>query len=391
MKFLDLIKQEKQDILNKMSDAIKNDQPEAFAQAVAEFADYVQQEILRDAKELAGVTDAAILAQRGIRQLTANEREYFQKLGEAMKAADPRAAISNIDIVLPETEINEVFKYLRDTHPLLDAIDFVNTSAVTRWIMSTSTGVAAWGGLTDEVKSELGGAFQEMDMTLYSLSAFFPVSRAMLDLGPEWLERWIRTILAEALAVGLESAIVDGDGENKPIGMTRALSGAVDGVYPRKTPMTIEALDPATFGAILNVVSQTSNNKRRAVPELLMVVNPEDYYTKVFPATTVRRTDGGYNTNVLPYPTRIVTSSEIPAGHAVFGLAREYFVGLGTAKGGRVLYSDDYKFLERQRIYLIELYGNGRPKDENAFVYADISNLKPTVLEVKVTDSGSGE
>ena len=168
--------------------------------------------------------------------------------------------------------------------------------------------------------------------------------------------------------------------------MTRQLSGATDSVYPRKTDIPITDLSPATFGTILNTVSQGPNGKRRAVPELLMVVNPTDYYTKVFPATTPRTTDGGYNTGVFPYPTKVVVSAAVPSGKAVFGLGNRYFFGLGTAKGGKLEYSDEYRFLEDQRVYLIKLYGNGRPLDGNAFVYVDISDLVPTVQKVEVTN-----
>lgn len=76
----------------------------------------------------------------------------------------------------------------------------------------------------------------------------------------------------------------------------------------------------------------------------------------------------------------------VPSGKAVFGLANRYFFGLGTSKGGKLEYSDEYKFLEDQRVYLIKLYGNGRALDENAFVYVDISNLVPTVQKVEVTN-----
>src|SRR5690606_18924734 len=122
---------------------------------------------------------------------------------------------------------------------------------------------------------------------------------------------------AEAIAVGLETAIVDGDGKNKPLGMTRQLSGAVDGVYPNKDAIEITALDPETYGNILNTLSQAPNNKRRAINSVLLIVNPADYFTKVFPATTPRTTDGGFKNDVFPFPTTVIQSTAVPAGHAV--------------------------------------------------------------------------
>jgi len=287
--------------------------------------------------------------------------------------------------VLPKTTIDAIFDDLTTNHPLLDAISFQNTGILTEILVSTSTGVAAWGELTATISSELAGAFTMIQLGQMKLSAFIPVAKAMLDIGPAWLDKHVRTLLSEALATQLEAAIVDGDGNNKPLGMTRALTGATDGVYPQKTAVAITSLDPAVFGTLANTISQGPNSKRRAVPEMLMVVNPADYYTKVFPATTPRATDGSYSYDVFPFPVKKIISPAVPAGKAVFGLASRYFFGLGTGKAGKLEYSDEYKFLEDQRVYLIKLYGNGRALDENAFVLADISALVPTIQTVTIS------
>lgn len=382
MKNLDLIKQKKEEIMNKLSDAIKKGDNEAFAKAFTEFAESLQEAIIKDAKELIQSNDANILVQRGVRQLTSEENKFYQKIIEAMKSNNPQQALADVDAVLPETTIDAIFDDLTENHPLLNMINFQNTGALTEILVSTSSGVAGWGELDSTITNELSASFAVINLAQKKLSAFIPVANAMLDLGPVWLDRYVRTLLAEALAAELEAAIVDGDGKGKPIGMTRALSGAVDGVYQRKTPITVNNLDPATYGTILDTISQGPNGKRRAIPRLLMVVNPADYYTKVLPATTPRATDGTYTNNVFPYPTDLAVSAAVPTGNAVFGLARRYFMGLGTGRGGRIEYSDEYKFLEDQRVYRIKLYGNGRALDENAFVLADISGLEPTLQKV---------
>lgn len=386
MRNLDLMQKKRTEILQRMSQAITENNSEAYVQAFKDLAESIQEAVRAEYEQAIQSNDASILAQRGVRQLTSEETQYYQAVIEAMKSNNPKQALSEVDKVLPKTTIDAVFEDLTANHPLLDAINFQNTGALVEIIISTSSGVAGWGDLTATINEELAGSFAIIELGQKKLSAFIPVAKAMLDLGPSWMDKYVRTLLAEALATELEAAIVDGDGDGKPLGMTRKLSGAVDGVYPRKTDTAITDLSPATFGTILNTVSQGPNGKRRAVPELLMVVNPADYYTKVFPATTPRTTDGGYTTGVFPYPTKVIVSAAVPSGKAVFGLGNRYFFGLGTSKGGKLEYSDEYKFLEDQRVYLIKLYGNGRPLDENAFVYVDISNLVPTVQKVEVTN-----
>ncbi len=58
-------------------------------------------------------------------------------------------------------------------------------------------------------------------------------------------------------------------------------------------------------------------------------------------------------------------------------------MGVGTAKSGKIEYSDEYHFLEDERIYLVKLYGHGEPLDNNAFMVLDISALEPAILKVK--------
>lgn len=388
MKNLDLLKQQKTETMNKLNQAIKDGNNEAFAQAFNEFAESLQEAIISDAQELFQTHDSGILAQRGIRQLTSEEKTYYQKVIDCMKekAANPKQAVTMIDDVLPKTIIDAIFEDITAEHPLLETINFQNTASLIDILVSTTSGVAGWGELASTIDDELAGTFAVIKLAEKKLSAFIPVANAMLELGPVWLDKYVRTLLSEALATELEAAIVNGDGKGKPIGMTRKLTGAVDGVYPLKNAITVTKLDPETFGGILNTISQGPNNKRRAVPRLLMVVNPADYFTKVFSATTPRTTNGQYAHDALPYPTDIIVSAAAPTGKAIFGLAKRYFFGLGTAKGGKLEYSDEYKFLEDQRIYRIKLYGDGRALDENAFVLADISGLVPTVQKVEVTN-----
>lgn len=387
MRNLDLIQQKKQEILQKMSDAVKSGDNEAFGKAFTEFAEQLQEAIVKDAKELMAANDTAVLAQRGVRQLTSEEKTYYQCVIEAMRSSNPQQALTDIDKVLPKTTVDTIFEDLVANHPLLDAISFQNTAALIEFLASTSSGVAAWGELTAAITSELAGAFSKVELSQKKLTAFIPVAKSMLDLGPEWMDQYVRTLLVEALATELEAAIVDGDGDGKPLGMTRALTGAVDGVYPRKTAVAITDLGTVTFGSILNTLSVGPNSKRRVIPELLMVVNPADYYTKVFPATTPRAADGTFSFNVFPYPTKVIISPAVPSGHAVFGIAKRYFAGLGTSKGGKLEFDDSYKFLEDLRTYLIKLYGNGKPLDANAFLLADITGLKAFVQNVLVSNS----
>ena len=90
--------------------------------------------------------------------------------------------------------------------------------------------------------------------------------------------------------------------------------------------------------------------------------------------------------DILPLPTDIVQSAYVEQGKAILGLGKRYIMAMGTGKGGRIEYSDEYRFLEDERTYLIKLYGTGRPMDNTSFLVLDIQNLVPAVPDVHVTN-----
>lgn len=385
---LDALNQKKTAILQRMSDAMANNDTEAFQAAYNDMSDMIGEGLRAEFEQYRADADAAILAQRGVRQLTSKERAFYEGLIGAMKSDNPKQAFTDIDKTFPETVIDAVFDDLEENHPLLSKINFQRAGLLTKMIVSKTGGKASWQELGSEVVDELGAEFAEINLEMAQVTAFIPVKRYMLDMGPSWLDRYVRGMLAEAVAVEVERGIVVGTGKNEPIGMTKALTGAVDGVYQDKAVgATITALDSEAYGAVLDKLSTTSNGHRRPVSRVLMLVNPADYFTKVFQATTVRTTDGSYNSNVFPFPTDVIQSVAVPAGKAVIGLGDKYFMALGTAgKAGTIEYSDQYHFLKLERVYMTYFYGNGMPLDENAFIVADISGIKSSVLDVRVIE-----
>lgn len=391
MKSKDLIRQE---LKNNLYKAFQSTDEDAIAVAFTNFAEGIQQSILDEFNIYQQTADATILAKRGVKQLTAQETKYYQTIVDAMKKDEPRQAFVGLDTALPETVIERIIEDIKEAHPLLSVINFTNTAALTKILVNKqSAQLAKWGPLNSEIAKELQGTIGKIDLTLCKLSAFMPISKDMLAVGPEWIDAYIRLTLSEAIAYALETAIITGTGKDEPIGMDRDVSDDVSisgGVYPQKEKLTVDSLDAVSYGNIIAKLAKGPNDKQRAVKEILFVVNPADYFTKVFPATTVRAADGTYSHDVLPYPTKIIQSSAVAEGTAIFGLANKYFMGIGAgSSGGKIEYSDEVKFLEDERVYLIKMYGNGRALDDNAFIFADITGLKPAVLEVSVKNEAA--
>lgn len=400
MRNLDVLQEKKAKIANKLREAMENNDEKAFAEAFEEYTNILQEAVLAEAKGLVQAVDNQILAGRGVRVLTSEEKKYYEKVIQAMKSDNPKQSLSGFDAVLPKTVINAVFEDIKESHSLLSAINFENAEALTEYLYSSMDGrfKAIWGKLCDEIKKQLSAQFHKISFGQNKLSAFVPVCKAMLDLGPEWLDRYIRTILYEAIANGLEDGIINGRGIAEgaadpndyiyePIGMIKDLTNfdVADG-YKDKQAIAVEDFSPENYGALIADLAVGPNGLNRVVTEVLLVVNPVDYLRKIFPATTYQTPQGGFVKDIFPFPTKVVQSAWVPQGKAILGLAKRYFAVLGTGKDGRIEYSDEYRFLEDERVYLIKLYGTGRPLDNNSFLLLDISNLKRFVPTVKTID-----
>lgn len=388
MKSKDLIQAE---LKENLVQAMKSEDENAIAQALAAFAQSIQEEVLADVKAYQQTADSNILAKRGVHQLTTEETQFYQKVIEAMQSNNPRQAITDLNIAFPETVIDNIMDDIRTAHPLLDAVSFINTSALTKILVNKQGAqLAVWGQLSTAIVTELVGAIGKIDLNQCKLSAFMPISKDMLAVGPAWIDAYVRATLSEAIALALETAIITGTGKDMPIGMDRDVSDGVTvtgGVYPQKAAVALASFDPQTYGAILGTLVQTPTGRTRPVTSVILVVNPIDYFTRVFPATTVRAVDGTYNKDVFPFPTTVIQSAAVAQGKAVIGLARQYFMGLGAgSKDGKIEYSDEYKFLEDERVYLTKLIGNGRALDNNAFILLDITGLVPAQLQVVVSN-----
>lgn len=382
------------DIREKMMQALKDNDQQAFVdsfnQMMESIGDEIKQQYEEQVESLKSQVDTQVLANRGVRQLTTKEKEFYQKFGEAIKAKDPRQALANLDVVMPETVITAVFDELQTSHPLLSRISFTYTGAAIKMLMNTNGyQCAAWGELCDEIIQELTSGFKEVDTGLFKLSAFMPVCKAMLELGPEWLDSYVRQVLYEGFSNGMEYGVVAGSGNKAPIGMIRQVGDDVQvsgGVYPEKAKISVTDLSVGTLGNLLSMIAVDPNGKPRRVQDLILVVSPQDYFQKVMPATTVMAPDGTFRNDVLPYPIAVVQSPAVDNGEAVLGMGYKYFSAAGSSTSGNIEYSDHYKFLEDKRYYLIKGYANGFPMDNNAFLHLDISGLRPLTYKVTVVD-----
>jgi len=380
--------------INQLVTAMKSGDEKEQQKAWEALHESIAEQVKADFADIQESHDAAVMAQRGYRQLTSKEQKWYKKVIEALRSSNPKQEFTaildsdNEEDLMPTTIIEDVYKNLKEEHPLLNAINFQYVGYITKWILNDhSAQNAVWGKITEEITKEITSSFKVVDINQNKLSAYAIIELGMLDLGPTFLDGYIRAVLSEAIMAGLELAIVAGTGVNQPVGLIKDIHEGVSYSsstgYPNKTKETVKSFTPAEYGALVAKMAKTESGHKRKFTEVFMIVNQNDYLTKVMPATTVLNANGTYVNNLFPFPTTVYVSNAVNDGEAVLFLKNEYFMGMGGAKNGVIEYSDECKFLEDQRVFKVKQYGAGRAFDNTSALYLDISGLSPAYITVR--------
>lgn len=313
--------------------------------------------------------DSQILAARGQNVLTSEERRFFNEVIASGGFTD--------DSILPVTTQERVFEDLVAAHPLLEAIGLQDLGAVTRFIYSDPEKAYAWGNLFGEIKGQVSTAFREEQIGQLKLTAFAVIPKDMLELGPEYVERYVRALLVESYSVGLEYGLVNGRGpaQNEPIGLMKDV--AENGAVTDKTSSGVLTFAPSQFGEVVagelhDVIKSLSTDEkgkaRKVLGKVHMVVNPVDAISVQF-RNTVQTANGQWVT-ALPYNIKLVESEEVPEKKALFFVKGEYIAAL--AGGYKINRFDQTLAIEDAMLYTIKQFANGRPKDNKAALVYDL-------------------
>ena len=341
-------------------------------QGMESFALAMQDEVL--AKVQMAKNDDAVQAALGGIALDSEEKKFALQLMET----DPNDFGKNAAATVPPTTIQRVMENLTKNNDLINAVDVINGGLTTEFIYSIGVNTAFWGALCAEVKELADKGFRKMSIGQLKLSAFIPVCKAFIDLNtPEWLINYVVTVLSESIALALELAIVDGTGKEQPIGMRRSLVDQTAGEQNVLTPIEIADFSPKSLGGLMakltkptiDTVGNITLDRTINPAEVMILMNPTTYWTDFYPNYTVQNATGQFVSG-LALPLQIKQSTAVPEGEYIIGKPKDYLFVLG--KGATLGFSDEYRYIEDERVYLSKMYGNGAPKGENLFIRATL-------------------
>ncbi len=347
--------------------ALTEGDDKAQAAALESYLDIMQKEVASQISHEVNATsgDKTVLSQRGANVLTSAEKTFFNAVIDA--------GGFETESILPVTTQERIFEDLVKAHPLLQAIGLKDMGAVTRIITSNPSGAAVWGKLMGDIQGQIGAAFDEVEITQNKLTAFAIIPNDMLDLGPEWVERYVRTVIAEALSVGLEEGFLNGQGQgvNQPIGLLKDVDSSTGAVTDKTATgdLTFESGKVAVeeLADVYKTLSRTTDAQgaekiRNVAGKVSMVINPLDHYD-LLAATMIQNQNGTYVANV-PFNPEIVESDIMPEGQVLFFVKGEYLAAL--AGGYQLKRYDQTLAMEDAMLYTIKQFAHGEPLNNDA-------------------------
>ncbi|MGF2619132.1 phage major capsid protein [Bacillus cereus] len=339
------------------------EQSVALNSMIEALATDVRADILNQVNE--SMVDRSIMQSRGANVLTSEEMKFFNAVVEegGFKSTE----------TLPKTTQERIFDDLVEDHPFLQHIGLENLGAVTEFIYGDPEGAAVWGPLFDGIKGQLNATFRKDSISQLKLTAFIPLANDMLKLGPVWIERYVRTMITEAMKVGLERGFVAGTGKNEPIGLLKDPSGSVvDGVYPDKKPVGTLTFEPGrkTINELkgvvkllakkLNADGSDADRPKNIAGKVVMVTNPFDTFD-IQANATIQNAAGVYVTS-LPFNPIPSESVFVPQGKVLFFVKGQYVAAMGGTEP--IKKYEETLALEDATVYIAKQYATGKPKDK---------------------------
>lgn len=383
----------KDELKNKFQEVLANENAsqEELSKAMDEYftaiSNDASEKIRNEYEELKNVTDTNILAARGIHTLTSSEVKYYNAVSKAEGF--------NVDVVMPETIIERVFEGIQEERPLLQLINFMPYTGKEKLIKGRRVGKAVWGNLHRDLEGQLDAMFGAKNNTIHSLTAYFIISNDTLDLGPKWVDRFVRLCLQEVTAEALEEAVVVGSGDEQPIGLIKDLDLPVTaGVYQDKASSgTLTFKDPTTmiseFTQLMKGFTEYTDKigdddegvvKYRNVDgKLKLLVHPSEYLDITGRAMTMN-VNGEY-VKSLPHISieNIVQSIFVPKGKLIAFLPNEYDASI--THNNRIYVYNQTLAMSRATLYAVDMFADGRP----------MNNEMARVYDIDITTEGTTE
>ena len=267
MKIENLSQELKEKVKQLLESAPADQKADAIMQSIemieeAAHADLINQ-VVAEAERASH--DAEFKKQLGLRNLSQEEKKFY----EGFKDIKQSVTANQIDII-PTEIIDRTLDDVRKASPILKLVNMAPAN-VKKWVVASHSGAAVWGDLTDEIKGELSGTISALNIELHMLSAYLVIPKAIRELSMEFVDRYFRAILSEAMQDGLVKGYLDGDGKTGPIGIFRQI-GTTNDDGTNKAKTVLNNITKFSPKGLANARKTLTNNGKRVVTKLYLIV-----------------------------------------------------------------------------------------------------------------------
>lgn len=355
------VKEEIKNILN--SDV---DKSEAIYQAIEKFTSAQHQELIQRITSEAqrAASDEQFAKSLNLRILNKEETEFYN----GFKNLRQTITASQVDII-PSTIIDNTLADVKKQSGIFELISFAPAD-VKDWISAAKSGVAAWGGLTDALTSELSATITGLKMDLHKLHAMLIIPKAIRELALPFVDKYFKAILQEAMNDGISTGFLFGNGTSAPVGIFNTVA---TGHAPRALSVLITGFTPKLLAPVKKHLTALG---KRTYSEIYLVCNPSDEADYVDPALydAEGRMVGSYKN------LKVIADPNCTQGKAAFVVKGLYTMGFS---GFKLNEYKETKAIDDVDVVIAKVYGNGRPVDDYVSYPFDVTKLEEYVPLVK--------
>ncbi|MGW7930603.1 phage major capsid protein [Staphylococcus xylosus] len=399
IKFKDDINEQVVSAREEYFESLRNNESDEVVEAkygeyMSTYSEALKEDILTQASQQAAEIseDKSILMNRGLNVLTAEETKFFRNLADG----NPDFDVYKEDLILPETTVLRVFEDMKENRPLLGKINFKLAGVKTRMILSDPEGAAMWGEIFGEIQGQVKAHFSEVTFSQNKLTAFAIIPKDMLELGPDWIERFVRLQLTEAMATQLEYGVVKGAGpaKNQPVGLLKDFDLKSGDISDKESSGTLTFQDARTtaveMAQIMTALSTKENGKPINISgKVTFIVNPSDQFL-VKSQYTIQTLNGNWVTS-LPFNVDVVASTHVDSGKLVAMVGERYHA---MQTGAMNIKKYDQTFaLQDADLYITKQFAHGIPEDKKtALLYdLDIEDFRKNGAETSKSNKSTEE
>lgn len=348
-------------IRQEFLDAVVANEPQ---ERQAELYGNMLEAMFEESKKVAQREVASVIAHSPAEaKMSARERKFFNEIDKTVSPG--------LTELIPEETVDRIFEDLTTQHPLLTHIGLKNAGLRLKFIDSDTAGVAEWGQVYGDIKGQLTARFSQSTAIQDKLTAYVVLPKDAERFGPAWVQSFVMTQINEAFAMALETAFLNGDGQDQPLGLAMSLTGTTAG--KKTTYKAKKASGSLTFATAQKTVEElTAVYKHHSTKDdgtavtvegnLVMVVNPANAWD-VKKQYTSLNANGVYVT-ALPYNLILIESVAQTAGKVTTFVKGRY--DAYVAGGIELARYTETLGLEDLNLYTAKQFAYGKARDEKA-------------------------